>query len=88
LDADPSIIVLDEPTKGIDVGARLNIYKIIHQLARERKALVVVTSEAEEALMLCHRVLIMRNGEIVGEFKPSQSTTDDLIRAALGGDIK
>jgi len=88
LEADPSIIVLDEPTKGVDVGARLNIYKIIHQLAHEQKALVVVTSEAEEALMLCHRVLIMRDGEIVGEFKPSESTTDDLIRAALGGDIK
>jgi ABC-type sugar transport system ATPase subunit len=87
LEADPGIIVLDEPTKGIDVGARMNIYSIIHDLAKQKKAVVVVTSEAEEALMLCHRVLIMRDGHITAEFRPAESTTDDLIRAALGGDI-
>jgi ABC-type sugar transport system ATPase subunit len=86
LAADPDVIVLDEPTKGIDVGARLNIYEIIHDLSRQDKALLVVTSEAEEALLLCHRVLVLRDGRLVGEVDPDTATTEDLIRAALGGE--
>lgn len=87
LEADPDLVILDEPTKGIDVGARLNIYQIARALADKGKGLVVITSEAEEALMLCNRILIMRDGELVKEFLPANSTTDDLIRSALGGEI-
>ncbi|MFC4225107.1 sugar ABC transporter ATP-binding protein [Lysinibacter cavernae] len=86
LEADPDLVVLDEPTKGIDVGARLNIYQIARGLAESGKGLVVITSEAEEALMLCNRILIMRDGRLVNEFFPAESTTDDLIRSALGGE--
>ncbi|MDA3628998.1 sugar ABC transporter ATP-binding protein [Saccharopolyspora oryzae] len=86
LEADPAVVVLDEPTKGIDVGARLNIYRIIHDLCRENRAVLVVTSEAEEALMLCHRVLVLRDGQVAGEFDTATATTDDLIRTALGGE--
>lgn len=85
LEASPDVMVLDEPTKGIDVGARLNIYEILRDLATRDKAVVVVTSEAEEALKLCSRVLVLRDGSIVGEFRPATSTTEDLIRASLGG---
>lgn len=87
LEATPEVMVLDEPTKGIDVRARLNIYEIIRDLAEQGKAVVVVTSEAEEALKLCSRVFVLRDGEFVGTFDPLTSTTDDLIRASLGGDI-
>lgn len=83
LEADPDLIVLDEPTKGIDVGARANIYEIIHRLAARGKGVLVVSSEAEELLSLCHRVLVMRNGQIAGEFDPDHADTDDLIRTAL-----
>jgi len=86
LEADPAVVVLDEPTKGIDVGARLNIYRIIHDLCRQGRAVLVVTSEAEEALMLCHRVLVLRDGRTAGEFDTATATTDDLIRTALGGE--
>jgi ribose transport system ATP-binding protein len=86
LEADPDVIVLDEPTKGIDVGARLNIYEIIHSLSQQDKAVLVVTSEAEEALLLCHRVLVLRDGHLVAEFDAAQATTEDLIRVALGGE--
>jgi len=86
LEASPDVMILDEPTKGIDVGARANIYEIVRELAAEGKGVVVVTSEAEEALMLCNRVLILRDGRLVDEFRPADSTTDDLIRASLGGD--
>jgi ABC-type sugar transport system ATPase subunit len=83
LETDPDFVVLDEPTKGIDVGARANIYSIIHTLARRGKAVLVVSSEAEELLSLCHRILVMRNGQIVDEFDPEHASTDDLIRTAL-----
>lgn len=86
LEAAPEVMILDEPTKGIDVGARLNIYEIIHTLAQQGKGILVVTSEAEEALKLCSRILILRDGRLVAEFRPDDSTTDDLIRASLGGD--
>lgn len=83
LESDPDFVVLDEPTKGIDVGARSNIYEIIHALAARHKAVLVVSSEADELLSLCHRILVMRNGKIAGEFDPEVATTDDLIRTAL-----
>ncbi|WP_051343414.1 sugar ABC transporter ATP-binding protein [Pseudonocardia spinosispora] len=85
LEAEPDVIVLDEPTKGIDVGARLNIYQIVHGLSSQDKAVLVVTSEAEEALLLCHRVLVLRDGQVVAEFDPDRASTEDLIRAALDG---
>jgi len=83
LEDDPEFVVLDEPTKGIDVGARANIYEIIHRAAARGKGILVVSSEAEELLSLCHRILVMRNGVIAGEFDPEQADTDDLIRTAL-----
>lgn len=83
LETDPDFIVLDEPTKGIDVGARANIYEIIHRLAARGKGVLVVSSEAEELLSLCHRILVMRNGVIAAEFDPEDADTDDLIRTAL-----
>jgi ABC-type sugar transport system ATPase subunit len=83
LETDPEFVVLDEPTKGIDVGARANIYEIIHDVAARGKGVLVVSSEAEELLSLCHRILVMRNGQIVEEFDPEHATTDDLIRTAL-----
>ena len=83
LESDPDFVVLDEPTKGIDVGARSNIYEIIHALAARGKAVLVVSSEAEELLSLCHRILVMRAGRIAAEFDPEDADTDDLIRTAL-----
>jgi ABC-type sugar transport system ATPase subunit len=87
LEADPDVVVLDEPTKGIDVGARANIYELIYDLARRGKSVVVVSSEAEEILLLSHRVLVMRNGRVVGEYDAETATTEDLIRDALGGEV-
>lgn len=85
LEANPSVVVLDEPTKGIDVRARLNIYTIIRGLADDGFTVIVVSSEAEELLSLCHRIAVMRDGVIVSERTPRTSTTDDLIRDALEG---
>ncbi|MGN5734758.1 sugar ABC transporter ATP-binding protein [Arthrobacter psychrochitiniphilus] len=87
IEAKPNLVVLDEPTKGIDIGSRLNIYQIVHELADEQKGVVVVSSEAEELLMICHRILVIRDGELVDEFQSTESNTDDLMRAALGGEL-
>jgi ribose transport system ATP-binding protein len=83
LETAPDFVVLDEPTKGIDVGARANIYEIIHGVAARGKGILVVSSEAEELLSLCHRILVMRNGVVAGEFDPEHTDTDQLIRTAL-----
>ena len=84
--ADPEIIVFDEPTKGIDVGARTTIYEIDYEMASRGKAIVVVSSEAEEILLLSHRVLVMRDGRLVAELDSASSSTEDLARPALGAD--
>lgn len=83
LAADPAVVVLDEPTKGIDVGARATIYELIYALAERGRSVVVVSSEAEEVLLLSHRVLILRDGAIAQERSAEDSTTEDLIRTAL-----
>lgn len=85
LETDPELIVLDEPTKGIDVGARTSVYQIIRAVAELGKAVVVVSSEAEEIMMLCHRTLIIRAGAIVDCMTPEHNTIDDVIRASLRG---
>ncbi len=82
--ANPDVIVLDEPTKGIDVGARATIYDIIFDMARAGKTIVVVSSEAEEILLLTHRVLVMREGRVVATLDSANATTEDLARPALG----
>lgn len=84
--ADPEVIVFDEPTKGIDVGARANIYQIIYDLASAGKTVVVISSEAEEILLLSHRVLVMRNGRVVAELDADHASTQDIARPALGAD--
>lgn len=85
LEAEPDFVILDEPTKGIDIAARMNIYQIVRRLAEAGKAVLVVSSEAEEVTSLCHRILIARDGEIVAEMEPHTDTADDVIRASLGG---
>ncbi len=84
--ANPDVIVFDEPTKGIDVGARANIYQIIYDLAASGKTIVVISSEAEEVLLLSHRVLVMRTGRIVAELDADHASTEDIVRPALGAD--
>jgi ABC-type sugar transport system ATPase subunit len=85
LETEPDIVLLDEPTKGIDIGARQRIYDAIASVAASDKGVVVVTSEAEEALMICTRILVVREGRIAAELAPETATTDDLIRISLGG---
>ena len=84
LHPDPKVIVLDEPTRGVDVGAKRDIYFLIQRLAREGRGVVVVSSELVELIGLCHRVIVMRGGRIQTTLSASQLTEEELIAHATG----
>ncbi|RYF90966.1 MAG: ATP-binding cassette domain-containing protein, partial [Caulobacteraceae bacterium] len=83
LAADAHILLLDEPTRGIDVGARSEIYSLMYRLAAEGRTLIVVSSDMAEVLGVCDRILVMRQGAIAGELTRDQATPDELLRLAL-----
>jgi D-xylose transport system ATP-binding protein len=82
--AEPRVIFLDEPTRGIDVGAKVEIYEIINQLTAEGKAVVLVSSELPELMGMSDRILMLHQGRIAGEFRREEATAEKLIGAALG----
>jgi ribose transport system ATP-binding protein len=83
LATDTRIFLFDEPTRGIDVGAKAEIYDLIERLAREGKAVVVVSSELPEVIRLSDRVLVMREGRIAAELGPGQITEANIARNAI-----
>jgi D-xylose transport system ATP-binding protein len=80
----PSIILLDEPTRGIDVGAKLEIYEIINQLTAEGKAVILVSSELPELIGMSDRILMLNAGRIGGAFTRAEATQEKLMAAAMG----
>ena len=80
----PQVVVLDEPTRGVDVGAKRDIYFLIQQLAREGRGVIVVSSELIELIGLCHRVIVMRGGRIQAELSAAQLSEEELIGHATG----
>ncbi len=77
------ILILDEPTKGIDVNAKFEIYKLLHELTRQGKALLIVSSDMPEVISLCDRVIVIRDGWVAGEFAGSEITEENVIKSAL-----
>ncbi|WP_213766056.1 sugar ABC transporter ATP-binding protein [Caballeronia sp. dw_19] len=84
LHPDPRVVVLDEPTRGVDVGAKRDIYFLIHALAAEGRAVIVISSELIELIGLCHRVAVMRGGQLVATLGPGHLTEERLIAHATG----
>jgi len=80
----PKVVVLDEPTRGVDVGAKRDIYFLIQQLAQEGLAVVVISSELVELIGLCHRVAVMRAGRLQTVLEEHQLTEQELIAHATG----
>ncbi|WP_372657546.1 sugar ABC transporter ATP-binding protein [Hydrogenophaga sp.] len=80
----PQVVVLDEPTRGVDVGAKRDIYLLIQKLAREGLAVVVISSELMELIGICHRVAVMRAGRLQTVLEAEQLTEEDLIAHATG----
>ncbi len=81
--ADGDIFLLDEPTRGVDVGAKSEIYGLITELAKAGKAVLMISSEHQELFGLCDRVLVMREGELRGELTPDQYSEENLLTLAM-----
>jgi putative multiple sugar transport system ATP-binding protein len=78
--ASPEILILDEPTRGIDVGAKYEIYTIINRLASEGKGIILISSELPEILGICDRIYVMRDGKIVGEMPASEASQEKVMK--------
>jgi putative multiple sugar transport system ATP-binding protein len=77
--ANPDILILDEPTRGIDVGAKYEIYTIINRLASEGKAVILISSELPEIIGVCDRIYVMRDGKIVGELPAKDASQEKIM---------
>ncbi|RVU54467.1 multiple monosaccharide ABC transporter ATP-binding protein [Anaerosphaera multitolerans] len=81
--ADPDILILDEPTRGIDVGAKYEIYTIINELAAEGRSIIVISSEMPEVIGLSDRVYVMNEGRIVGELDKNSVSQENIMKAIM-----
>ncbi len=81
--ANPEILFLDEPTRGIDVGAKYEIYTIINQLAAEGKGIVMISSELPEILGICDRIYVMNEGRIVGEMQAKDASQEIIMKCIM-----
>ena len=81
--AHPDIMILDEPTRGIDVGAKYEIYCIINDLAAEGKSVIMISSELPEVLGMSDRIYIMNEGKFVGEMKAEEATQESIMAVIL-----
>jgi ribose transport system ATP-binding protein len=77
------VIILDEPTRGVDVGAKTEIYALVNRLAQDGKAVLVISSEHQELFGLCDRVLVMAEGELRGELTPERYSEENLLSLAM-----
>ena len=78
----PEILMLDEPTRGIDVGAKFEIYQLIADLAKKGKAIIIVSSELPELIGICDRICVMSGGELVGEVDAKSTTQEEILSLA------
>lgn len=78
--AEPDILILDEPTRGIDVGAKYEIYTIINQLAQDGKGILIISSELPEILGMCDRIYVMSEGRITGELNKDEATQENMMK--------
>jgi len=81
--AEPDVIILDEPTRGIDVGAKYEIYTLIRELASEGKAILLISSELPEILGMSDRIYIMSKGKITGELKSEEANQEIVMAYAV-----
>ena len=81
---DCDILIVDEPTRGIDVGAKAEIYRLLDELAAAGKAILVISSELPELIGLCRRILVMREGRLAGELPRADFSEAALLRLMAG----
>jgi putative multiple sugar transport system ATP-binding protein len=81
--SEPELLILDEPTRGIDVGAKFEIYSIINKLADEGRGVVVISSEMPELLGMCDRIYVMNEGRLVAEMSAAEASQERIMRAII-----
>ncbi|MGG4035500.1 sugar ABC transporter ATP-binding protein [Paenibacillus cisolokensis] len=81
----PKLLILDEPTRGVDVGAKSEIYAIINELAKEGLGIILVSSELPEIINMCDSVCVMRNGKLTAQLPQSEASQENIMRYATGG---
>jgi putative multiple sugar transport system ATP-binding protein len=84
----PEVLILDEPTRGIDVGAKYEIYSIINQVVAQGKCIVMISSEMAELLGMCDRIYVVNEGSIVGEFTAAEASQENIMRAIMRNGAK
>ena len=82
LTADTDILIFDEPTRGIDVGAKSEIYKLLNDLAHQGKSIIMISSELPEVLRMSHRIIVMCEGRITGELSAAEATQEGIMKYA------
>ncbi len=86
LQMDPKILILNEPTRGIDIGAKFEIYKIIHELSTKGISIILISSEMPELLGMSHRIIVMNEGKLTGEMDIQDATQEKIFEYATGGE--
>ena len=81
----PKLLLMDEPSRGIDIGAKAEVFRTMRRLAAEGMAIIFVTSDLEEVMSLSDRILVMSNGRITGEFDPQAADEADIVAASAIG---
>ena len=81
---DFKVYLFDEPTRGVDINAKFEIYRVLHDIAHAGAGMVVISSELPELLAICDRILVMREGLLVGEFQTEEATEETILAAAMG----
>lgn len=84
LNRDCKVLIIDEPTRGIDVGAKVEIYNFINELSHRGVAIIVISSETSELIGICDRILVMRKGQIQGELAKEEFSEEDILRLSIG----
>ena len=82
--ANPSILILDEPTKGIDIGSKAAVHELIAELAGRGLAIILVSSELPEVMGMSDNIIVMQEGRIVARFKKGEATREQIVSAATG----
>jgi ribose transport system ATP-binding protein len=87
LTADTNILIFDEPTRGIDVGAKSEIYRLLNDLAQQGKSIIMISSELPEILRMSHRVIVMCEGRITGELTSAEATQEKIMKFATQREV-
>lgn len=81
---EPDVLIMDEPTRGIDVGAKAEIYRLMGELAKQGKAILMISSELPEVMGIADRIMVVRQGSIAGEFQREEFSSDHIMKCAFG----